>query len=77
MLFWNVAVLVVVGSGANRSVFKIDLGTLRDGAGVLGGSIGTIGELLGGTLATLRDGSGVGAGGSGSGLATDVNKVVI
>ena len=68
MLFWNVALLVVVGNGANRSVFKTGFSTLRDGAGLLGGSLGMLpGELVGWAIVTLRDGSAVGADGSGSG----------
>ena len=70
--------MAVVDKGANRSSFKIGLGTLRDKAGLLGGLlVSTAGELFGGVLATLRDISGMVAGDSGSGLTSELKMLVI
>ena len=77
MLFSKVAPVVVDGNGANRSCFKIGLGTLRAGAGLLGESLVSTGDLVGGVLATLRDVSGMVAGASGCVLTIDVKMLVI
>ena len=72
MLFWKVAPVVV-----ERSSFRIGLGTLRAGAGLLVNSLVSMGELIGEGLATLRDVSGMDSGGSGAGLILDVKIFVI